>query len=275
MAFNPLVSAYSNANALALAKLSQLAYGTAAVAAVRNVLGITVENVVTFADKDTDTQGFMVKADGAIVVVFRGTEDIRDWITDASIFMSPFKGEARVHSGFARSLDAVWGTITETLRGWSGGGRTIWLTGHSLGGALAVLASARLRFPRDPSGMMVPVTGVYTFGQPRVGNAAFAADCNTAYGNRIFRVVNDRDIVARLPPREVLGYEHCGKCLVFDADGALHEDVARWYALLDAVRVGVDALRAFQGGGKKAASITAIADHAITEYIAKLEKLAK
>ena len=51
----------------------------------------------------------------------------------------------------------------------------LFLTGHSLGGALAVLAGAVLQFETNRS-----VTGVYTYGQPRVGDPDFSAAFDSA-----------------------------------------------------------------------------------------------
>jgi hypothetical protein len=79
-----------------------------------------------------------------------------------------------------------------------------------LGGALAILCA--LEFCRE----LLPVSGVYTFGQPRAGNAAFAKMFDATFtpgGSRLkditFRVVNQNDIVPRTPGW-LLGYRHCG-----------------------------------------------------------------
>jgi len=71
---------------------------------------------------------------------------------------------------------------------------------HSLGGALAILASAdiKLHFGK--------VNYVYTFGQPRVGNSQFAA----FYDNLVpqtFRIINYADLVVHLPPAK-FGFRH-------------------------------------------------------------------
>jgi hypothetical protein len=55
------------------------------------------------------------------------------------------------------------------------------------------------------------VSAVYTFGQPRTGNSAWAewaAPYLTAGGAALFRVVHDRDVVPRNPPYEARGYQH-------------------------------------------------------------------
>ena len=93
------------------------------------------------------------------------------------------------------------------------GTRTLWLTGHSLGGALATLCAQ----------MFNEVQGVYVFGSPRVGDTAFAA----AYARPLWRFCNDGDVVVTVPlngvpllpflPSFLPKYEHAGKSVWFDA----------------------------------------------------------
>jgi triacylglycerol lipase len=75
--------------------------------------------------------------------------------------------------------------------------RQLWLTGHSLGGALAMLAANEL-FSRAERGA-APIAGVYTFGQPRVGNAGFRDAYDTLLKGRTFRIVHGDDVVPRIP----------------------------------------------------------------------------
>src|SRR5690606_37727833 len=72
------------------------------------------------------------------------------------------------------------------------------LTGHSLGGALAVLATAVLKI-----GLRMPVAGVYTYGQPRVGDAEFCRVYDQVLKDITFRYVNDADVVPHLPPEQL------------------------------------------------------------------------
>src|SRR5258708_4320788 len=82
-------------------------------------------------------------------------------------------------------------------------------TGHSLGGALAVLAAARAAAARRA------ISAVYTFGMPRTGNAAFADDYNRRLGDRTYRLVYGSDIVPTVPPSAdpKLPYRHVGRYL--------------------------------------------------------------
>lgn len=132
----------------------------------------------------------------------------------------------KVHAGFYSALRKVWGVALpngEILpkRLVNRGSKTIWMTGHSLGGALAVLCAAQALFVSR-----IPVQGVYTFGQPRVGTKEFAAAVNERLGSGIFRFVNDRDIVPRVPLFS-MGFCHYGCQRFFDNAGeSRHSDSA-------------------------------------------------
>ena len=95
-----------------------------------------------------------------------------------------------VHPGFAQLLDEVWDDLYEAVRSLDKH-RPVWLTGHSRGGALAVLTANRMR----QSGLNP--SAVYTFGCPRVGDIRFAESVKTPH----FRFANVGDLIPKLPPR--------------------------------------------------------------------------
>ncbi|MDH5601708.1 MAG: lipase family protein [Gammaproteobacteria bacterium] len=100
----------------------------------------------------------------------------------------------KVHSGFLSETKKLWKHIIKDLRSFEGE-KPLWVTGHSLGGAMAVITA-----------MKYPVKEVYTFGSPRVGiriKKALSKDRHTRY-------VNGDDIVTKLPP-SWLYYLHHGK----------------------------------------------------------------
>lgn len=117
-------------------------------------------------------------------LVFRGTSlGIYNWIYNLDCLLSAWPQGGRVHRGFKILLLEAWDEIEQMLNSLTG---SIYYTGHSLGGALAVLA-ATLRKPE----------AVYTFGAPRMANRSFLEA--TQHIN-IYRVVNPQDIVACVPP---------------------------------------------------------------------------
>jgi triacylglycerol lipase len=271
MSLNPKISTYSLDHALACANASQLAYDpaiTITTAKVSAAFGLNVSALVPFKGAGTDAEGFVATMDGAIAIVFRGTDSLDNWLDDGEVLLVPFRDKGSVHLGFKSSLDSVWSVIAGALDKSKGGGRTLWITGHSLGGALALLAAAYLRFPLDAAATIPkPIAGLYTFGQPRVGNSLFGKPCDADFGDRYFRFVNSVDIVPRVPPR-LLGYWHAGKVEYIDVNGDIQADVAWWHGFLDAVEVGIEGFEALRAGHPR---IDAIQDHSMTLYLAKIQ----
>src|SRR5205823_8259206 len=95
--------------------------------------------------------------------------------------------EGRVHRGFSSVLRHTWDRVETVLE--AARDKPLFLTGHSMGGALAVLTACRLAKAGRP-----PVA-TYTFGAPRVGDPAFCA----GYALPTYRVVNRLDLVPELP----------------------------------------------------------------------------
>lgn len=190
---------------------------------------LTGQNVF-FENKKTDTQGFIVADRRNIIISFRGSENnLTDWLNNFNFFRDPWTNTrpiGQVHQGFCGALDSVWNTIEERLTSLRDNNQRIWLTGHSLGGALATLAAATLTF----QGQVRSVAAVYTFGQPRVGNHEFSRKFNQALKGRTFRIVNNNDVVSRVPT-QIMGYSHVGCLKYFDHRGKLANDKnLSWWA---------------------------------------------
>ena len=136
-----------------------------------------------------------------------------------------------VHAGFLAAADALLpGIIAALLPAGVDKAKLkpIFLTGHSLGGALASLVALFLQ--REG----LPVAGVYTFASPRVGNAAWRNAYTAALGDRSYRVIAQGDLVPLLP--SVLdSYRHIGQEIMLEQSGRI---VARpphlWELAMDA-----------------------------------------
>jgi len=159
-----------------------------------------------------DTQGFIARDDtrNEIVVSFRGSFSLADAATDVNIFLTPFVSPGinksfEVHSGFLAAYNDVADIVLSTVKDQFAKfpQYTVVVTGHSLGGALAALGavSVKTALPSAP-------LSLYTFGQPRTGDAQWAAFAESTIGiDNIFRGVHTSDGVPTIIPRE-LGYEH-------------------------------------------------------------------
>lgn len=220
-----------------------------------------------------------------IIVAFRGTKCIRDFITDAEFFRIPFfvcagdpKPAGAVHAGFllgARSvIDAVHDAVASVQA--AAGSLPVFLTGHSLGAAQATLAALML----ERRG--VAVAGVYTFGSPRAGDAAFRNAFNACpdpqapnsnpLADRAFRFVNQLDIVPRVPGW-LAGFRHVGQCEFFTPVGApfalpLVANPRWWFmALSDAWGIWKDY--------RISRELSALEDHHIDRYVAAVNTYAR
>ena len=164
------------------------------------IIQIPKKNNVAVVILDSDT----------IVIAFRGTEtnDLGDWRTNFQIRQDSKLG---VHSGFKNALDTLWKDIKSKIDG-EANQRAIFLTGHSLGGALATLAAVRLKVEG------IRVAGLYTFGQPPVGGKRFSEIAGNLR-SRYFRFINHVDMVADIPTPAA----HFGKVRYFSVLGHLYD----------------------------------------------------
>lgn len=151
-----------------------------------------------------------------MIICFRGSTDITNWIVDLDSFQvnHPICPECEVHEGF---YDAYLGVspilkseVSKLLAMYRGA--EVLMTGHSLGGALTSLASY------DFLDSKFPVSYIYTYGQPRVGNQAFATAMQGLIGQKHFRVIDYRDIVPHIPPN-IFSFYHYGREIWYHPDG--------------------------------------------------------
>nr|XP_024370010.1 uncharacterized protein LOC112279617 [Physcomitrium patens]PNR57011.1 hypothetical protein PHYPA_004004 [Physcomitrium patens] len=103
----------------------------------------------------------------------------------------------------------------------------LFITGHSLGGALAALYATMLHYTGQTE-IASKIGAVYTFGQPRVGDQDFVNYANSKLKGKFFRVVYCNDVVPRVPFDDiVMAYKHIGDCNYFNSvyDGITVEEV--------------------------------------------------
>lgn len=193
-------------------------------------------------------QAYVFSTNYDCVVVFRGTEqdDVEDIKADVDAVMVVAETVGRVHRGFKREVDELWGPVESALRENT---KPLWFAGHSLGGAMATISAGRCILSSIPSNP----EGLFTFGSPRVGNRRYI---NFVKMNH-YRWVNNNDIVTRLPPRW-LGYSHAGRELYLDAYGKLR-NYTTWRKFRDRWLGFFLSLRRWK--------VDHFSDHSITSYI--------
>lgn len=303
--FEPDAPGHSAVNAVALCNLALLAYSTAE-ETVRFLSRWRLSLVAPLGG--ANTQGFVARRGDAVFVSFRGTEPTAaaDWLSDLNYHCCALApGSAGlVHGGFAGALGEVKEAMVRAVGELPRDVR-LFVTGHSLGGALAVLAAAVLHFHAGR-----PIAGLYTYGQPRVGDPVFSKALDDAFGAVAFRYANDRDIVPHVPPErlppgvhipisttdflgsvpsslsDMLGrlrlehFAHAGQLKLFLPDGRLTADPLEWKKreLLTLPRIlSLIALPKVERGAELRALLGAerrVLDHDPLSYLKKLEALA-
>ncbi|XP_022135571.1 uncharacterized protein LOC111007483 isoform X2 [Momordica charantia] len=174
------------------------------------------------------------------VVAFKGTNTIYDAILDLNFsWYNVDQRIGNIHSGFMEALGLQKGTI-----GWpkelpksdhqfayyylrqqlrdiakSNDKAKFIFTGHSLGGALAILFVTILSYHNE-SDVLNKLQAVYTFGQPRVGNSQFVKfmeSTSKQYAFKYYRYVYSMDLVPRIP-FDIFDewYKHFGGCVYFN-----------------------------------------------------------
>ena len=134
----------------------------------------------------------------------------------------------RTHPGFDEATDLLYEEILEVLNTRLTEGHRLYVTGHSLGAAMATLFSFRAEVLSG-----IDVHGLYTFGSPRVGNIPFALAYPEPLHNKTQRWQNRADPAPGLPPGQpiqgrhappgpnILTYRHVGRLNYIPPQGAV------------------------------------------------------
>ncbi len=260
--FNPNATQYNGENALFLADCAKLAYHNKDKIKQAMLEQLNFTHFHFFSGKST--QAFIAGNDKFIIVAFRGTEGkVQDVLADAKL--KPEAGPigkngpiGKLHRGFHDGLHEVWDdtstdmNMRQFIKQILDNKQSIWFCGHSLGAALATIAAAEYIFEgNDTDGNEDAVKGIYTIGQPRVGNDEFAEAFDEILGEKCFRFVNNNDVVTRIPPPGIiLDYTHVGQELYLDRKGKLQDSIPWWKKFWDRLngvrkdigKIGLDAL---------------------------------
>jgi len=262
--FEADATSYSKINAWWLAELCRLIYredidesGDATGPSRQEILeSVNLQEVEFF--NEGDTEAALIKpmnSSSFAALIFRGTTDLMDWLTDFRAFPVSWPAGGFVHEGFAEAIELVQSRITASLKQNVPSGCPLFIAGHSLGAALATLAASLFK-PRV----------LYDFGSPRVGDSEFAQSLN---GISIYRVVNNRDVVTVVPPP--VPFHHFGELHYITHDGDVltnpdDDTVARDRLKRDRLAFFPDWHKLFTDAPEP------IADHAPVNYVAHLER---
>ncbi len=215
---------------------------------------VKFKSVVGF-DKSS-AQGAMIEHEDYLCMAFRGTDEILDWIDNINAF-SKQEMFGHFHTGFYNSLEDIWSDINKSYEKLlQDKKRPIFITGHSLGGAMAAIAAAKF-IHKDK-----PFTSVYTFGQPRAMTRETCRLFNAECKGRFFRFQNNNDIVTRIPAR-IMGYSHVGECLYISEEKEIHKDVGFWFKFLDSVDGVMENI--------KEKGMDCVKDHDMADYLSAIK----
>jgi triacylglycerol lipase len=265
-----LRAAYSDRTAALMAYLAGFAYDKSIEvpmlkSAPEQLKAFGFDRFQAFHNGLTNGWAYVAVSNDIIVLSFRGTQSKEDWQTDFEATLThPEDTNERllVHSGFYRAFktladgaDGLKAAVAKIKDDTKDKNLPVYITGHSLGGALAQIAAAVLGDDR--------VAACYTFGSPRVGNSYFDLWVKVPS----YRLVNASDIVPQLP--WPISYRHSGdpRFLPEKVDASPYryqpDPGTR------AIQLGEGIFKFFQAG-----SVLLIADHAIGEYERKLNQIA-
>ena len=195
-----------------------------------------------------------------IVIACRGTEpkQIKDIKADLQIKRVPADtGIGKVHRGFKLYTDKIWDKLVDAIKNSKRENKELWITGHSLGGAMATVMAKRCA---ETDELKTP-TMVFTYGSPRVGNGDYVNSIDQALVHH--RFMNDGDIVTKIPTAPF--YFHCGALHHISKNGEVSTyHKINWFdTIVDSLKHPIKSLI---GDAK---------DHSSDNYVALLESWAK
>jgi triacylglycerol lipase len=205
--------------------------------------------VVDFFNVD-GAQAYLLKdMNGIHVLSFRGTEvtEPTDILADLKSGKNIESVGGKIHVGFKGEINKLWPTIQKAVANID----SLYVTGHSLGAAMATIAAGR---------MQSKVIALITFGSPRVGDKQFVNSLSVTH----YRVQNNCDDVTKVPFR-LMGFRHHGTHMYMNYYGAFR-NLTPWQRIKDMVR---SRAKAYTKGQK----FLGVYDHMMDSYIAKLGKL--
>lgn len=245
------------------------------------------------------TQAMWLQTERFVIIAFRGTQTKAptDLLVDGDLWRKKF-GESKpdgtvfppisygsAHKGFNYALDSIWSKLHGRLLGLDPKTK-IFITGHSLGAALATLAGTRILTDGTYGQLRSQLAGIYTYGSPRAGNETLINDSlmrrAQGYYTVLARFRNRNDAVTRVPI--LYGYTHMEPTYYLDAANDQTKNIRiytnnEYDQTLGGMKCGPDwwkgvARSNFSHDDDISAyqdKISSAHDHSMTAYIAKIE----
>ena len=198
-------------------------------------------------------QCYVVWNDTDAVICFRGTEpkEMSDIKADLNaIQRKGLHNTGDVHSGFQGEINKIWDLILEKVNELKD--HKIYVTGHSLGGAMATICAKRLQEQN------ITVQCLYTYGSPRVGDRRWVKSLQIPH----YRFQNNNDVVCKVP-FWIMGYRHHGKNVYIGYDGR--------FGKMNMWRRFIDSMRGRFKAWSKRQFFDGIYDHDITTYTKRVK----
>ena len=157
-----------------------------------------------------------------------------------------------VHAGFQGEINKIWDDLNFTVADIQD--RDIYITGHSLGGAMATICAKRL----EEEGIHPHC--LYTYGSPRVGDKKWVKTLDV----RHYRFQNNNDVVCKVP-FWMMGYRHHGNNIYISYNGKVAK-MTIWRRFLDSL---LGRMRAWS----KLQFFDGIFDHDISTYAKRVKNV--
>lgn len=260
---SPYKTGLHRGNAYWMAKLASQAYVDDRHTILREIRNEDAAFIEVYPFENGCSQAILVEHDKYFCMAFRGTDELDDWIDNInSRIVKELFGE--FHRGFWKATDRVWCDIYQKYKeiNASNPQKPLFLTGHSLGGAMAIVASAKLIH------LDQPFISVYTFGQPRVMTQQTAQIFNMECKSRCFRFNNNNDLVTRVPSR-LMGYSHVGTYLHISVNEDIEQELGLWLRFVDSASGAVAALRE---SVRERDGINFVEDHGMDKYLSAIQR---
>ncbi|MCB9033784.1 MAG: lipase family protein [Chitinophagales bacterium] len=230
-----------------------------------------VDTCYYLENKLTSTNIVIFESDNSLIISFRGSENkgglknwYKDWMkTDLDATMTAVADwdSVYLHQGFVNAFFSIKDSLIEMLDSINQYHKKIYLTGHSLGGALAIVAATDFAINH------IGFEAVYTYGSPRVGGTAFK-DFYDCLAIPTFCYINENDMVTKLPPNKKFWTKEYCPCYDVSHCGQ-YQNIGTQYVIDEYYKI-VSERQPNLFDGLKKYKLGSIQRHSIAEYCSRI-----